>query len=184
MKFTFNPLPKMRALWLAYLADVREKDNEPRLISALSFLLCFALVRTITMAIREDKFPVSNIKFKETHIHHIVPGMGILLAVGVLDLLSKWPNLRALLFGSGAALAIDEFALLVHLADVYWEPEGQISINVFFGFAGILAIILLGGDFWKAAWQIMTRHKARELKRIKELQKYPEIQALPDDMEI
>jgi hypothetical protein len=35
----------------------------------------------------------------------------------------------AVLFGVGAALALDEFALWLHLEDVYWTEEGRKSID-------------------------------------------------------
>jgi hypothetical protein len=33
------------------------------------------------------------------------------------------------LFGAGAALTLDEFALVLHLGDVYWTEEGRSSIE-------------------------------------------------------
>jgi len=38
-------------------------------------------------------------------------------------------NLLALLFGIGVGLAFDEFALWLHLDDVYWSREGRKSID-------------------------------------------------------
>ena len=40
-------------------------------------------------------------------------------------------------FGTGAALTLDEFALILHLEDVYWTGEGRQSIDA----------IILGGTF-------------------------------------
>lgn len=37
---------------------------------------------------------------------------------------SPWLEALPALFGAGAALALDEFALWLHLDDVYWSAEG------------------------------------------------------------
>ena len=43
-----------------------------------------------------------------------------------------------MLFGIGAALTLDEFALWLNLKDVYWEKEGRRSIDAVI-FAAVLA---------------------------------------------
>ncbi len=48
------------------------------------------------------------------------------------------------MFGLGTALVLDEFALILHLRDVYWSNEGRISIDAVFIAAGITALLLLG----------------------------------------
>ena len=35
----------------------------------------------------------------------------------------------AILYGVGAALTLDEFALWLNLEDVYWSPQGRSSID-------------------------------------------------------
>jgi hypothetical protein len=55
------------------------------------------------------------------------------------------------LFGIGAALTLDEFALILHLDDVYWTKEGRSSIEATlmgaaFGFLCLLASLPLSGD--------------------------------------
>ncbi len=40
-----------------------------------------------------------------------------------------WQEILGALFGAGAALALDEFALWLHLEDVYWSAEGRKSID-------------------------------------------------------
>jgi predicted MFS family arabinose efflux permease len=47
-------------------------------------------------------------------------------------------------FGIGAAFVLDEFALSVHLRDVYWTPEGRHSIEVSVMWA-LLGLLLLTG---------------------------------------
>ena len=68
------------------------------------------------------------------HLHHLVFGILLLLGFGYLWLAQvgtgigrslDWPSrLTALLYGVGAALTLDEFALWLRLEDVYWAREG------------------------------------------------------------
>jgi hypothetical protein len=52
------------------------------------------------------------------------------------------PNtLVGLTYGSGLALIVDEFALLLDLKDVYWAEQGRVSVDLGIGivaFGGIL----------------------------------------------
>src|SRR5262245_65374581 len=59
--------------------------------------------------------------------------------------------LLSTLFGIGAALTLDEFALALHLEDVYWSREGRSSIEATlmgfaFGAPCLLATAPLGSD--------------------------------------
>jgi hypothetical protein len=49
-------------------------------------------------------------------------------------------RLMAILYGVGAALTLDEFALWLNLANVYWSPQGRESIDAVVLFGGLLAI--------------------------------------------
>ena len=46
--------------------------------------------------------------------------------------------------GLGAALVLDEFALILHLKDVYWSSSGRLSVEAVFVAVGITALLLLG----------------------------------------
>src|SRR6476660_5260967 len=67
------------------------------------------------------------------HIHHQVWGIFLLLGVGTVELAYRpghpWLEVLAVLFGMGAALTLDEFALWLRLDDVYWGPEGRRSVD-------------------------------------------------------
>ena len=39
---------------------------------------------------------------------------------------------------------LDEFALILHLDDVYWSAEGRTSVDAVFLTAGVMALVLLG----------------------------------------
>jgi lysyl-tRNA synthetase class 2 len=77
------------------------------------------------------------------HLHHELFGVLIMLVAGTLGFAAgtdtPWRDLLALLFGIGAGLVLDEFALLLRLQDVYWSQEGRTSID-----AVIVAVILTG----------------------------------------
>lgn len=54
------------------------------------------------------------------------------------------------LYGVGAALTLDEFALWLNLEDVYWHRQGRASIDAVLLFGALLAIGLAGGRFLAA----------------------------------
>ena len=106
------------------------------------------------------------------HVHHQVWGILLVLVVGLLTFRfrpeSPWIEVLATLFGVGAALALDEFALWLHLEDVYWSEEGKKSIDAVmiaavFGLVLIIGSSPLGvdgeevaaGGFWLAAVAIL-----------------------------
>jgi hypothetical protein len=48
-------------------------------------------------------------------------------------------RLMSILYGVGAALTLDEFALWLNLKDVYWSPQGRTSIDAIILFGALLA---------------------------------------------
>jgi hypothetical protein len=50
----------------------------------------------------------------------------------------------AALFGVGAGLTLDEFALWVHLEDVYWAEEGRASLDAVVVAALVAGLIVVG----------------------------------------
>lgn len=84
------------------------------------------------------------------HLHHLVWGICLMLGAGTLGfaLFSKSPGLEicAALFGVGAGFTVDEFALWVHLDDVYWQKEGRASIDAAVIAVAVMLLVLLGGQ--------------------------------------
>jgi hypothetical protein len=70
-------------------------------------------------------------------------GIVLILLSGFLNFVlapsSPGSEILAALFGIGAGLTLDEFALWVHLEDVYWSKEGRSSIDA------VVVAALLGG---------------------------------------
>ena len=56
-------------------------------------------------------------------------------------------RLLSLLYGAGAALTLDEFALWLNLEDVYWAREGRASIDAVILFGALLLMGVWGGRF-------------------------------------
>jgi hypothetical protein len=52
--------------------------------------------------------------------------------------------LCAVVFGIGAGLVLDEFALILHLDDVYWTEEGRQSVEVVVVTAALVGLVLSG----------------------------------------
>jgi hypothetical protein len=143
----------IRDVRAAYVSAVVETGKEPAFLLTLAFLATFGVVRLITYSIHYQKLSIfHNVTTKSgLHIHHMVPGLVLALTSGYLGLVltaQRPVEILAILFGVGAALVLDEFALLLRLADVYWEPEGRESIDAVVLAAGIGILYLLGLDFW------------------------------------
>ena len=57
---------------------------------------------------------------------------------------SPWTEILAGIFGVGAGLTLDEFALWIHLRDVYWAEEGRLSFDAVVVAAVLGSLIVLG----------------------------------------
>jgi hypothetical protein len=143
----------MKALSRIYRFHFQDERRERLFLASLAFLLTFAIVRAITISIRAGTGPFHNLSAGGTHIHHLVWGIALLIVVGYVWLLevgvgSSWiASLTAILFGVGAALTLDEFALWLNLQDVYWEREGRVSVDVVLIFGALLSVGIWGGPF-------------------------------------
>ncbi|HTV54839.1 MAG TPA: hypothetical protein VMI06_07970 [Terriglobia bacterium] len=149
-----------RRLGPLYRQHIQETRRERLFIASISFFVAFAAVRTLTHAIRAQRGPFHNVSLGGRHIHHLVWGILLLLIVGYGWLLqigtgdrnsSIWAGrLMSLLYGIGAALTLDEFALWLNLSDVYWSRQGRASIDAVILFGGLLSIGLWGRPFFHA----------------------------------
>jgi hypothetical protein len=83
------------------------------------------------------------------HIHHAIFGLTIMAVVTTMWLLDFGvdPVARgrvrlwtAAFWGFAWALILDEFALLLHLKDVYWLPTGEESLYALFVFFLVLVL--------------------------------------------
>ncbi len=134
------------------------------LLSWLAFTATFAGLRGLTYSIRAGKGPGRNISVGGEHLHHYMWGIGLVSGVGAVAVRGEERHRRhpaiAVSYGSGLALIVDEFALLLDLRDVYWAKQGRISIDV-----GVGGIALAGSYF--AALPVLRRLQ-REKRRAPE----------------
>jgi hypothetical protein len=143
-----------------YRGTLGNPRRERLFLASLAFFLTVLVVRTITLSIHYDVGPFHNLSVEGTHIHHLVWGILLLLLVGYLwvaQLGTGAPHtapaasrLTVLLYGIGAALTLDEFALWLHLQDVYWSREGRQSIEALLLFGALLSASLWGAPFLNA----------------------------------
>lgn len=130
-----------------YREVVIDEGNQPLLLMLVAFGLTFALTRFITHSIRAERFSwLGNVEAGDTHIHHLVWGIVLLLVAGVLAVVVQPPlEVTAIVFGIGAALTLDEFALWLHLDDVYWSEKGRQSVDAVIVFSIVTGFMLIGG---------------------------------------
>jgi len=129
-----------------------EKHDEQGLFLVLvGFIGSFAFIRMSTRLQRSSRvswWPGSIVSDSGVHLHHLVFGIVTMMVAGAAGFLAfgrtPWTEICALLFGVGAGLTIDEFALWVYLDDVYWAKEGRSSIDATVIAAAGMMLILLG----------------------------------------
>jgi hypothetical protein len=114
----------------------------------LGFLVTFLVTRFVTHAIRTGRGPFRDASVGGVHVHHEVYGIFLLLGTGTAEFAYRPPGaggaVLAVLFGAGAALTLDEFALWLHLEDVYWSREGRSSVDAVL-IALVVGVLLLVG---------------------------------------
>jgi hypothetical protein len=117
----------------------------------VGFILSFAFIRMSTRLMRSPKvpwWPGSVVSDSGVHLHHLVFGIVTMMIAGTLGFAvhgdSPWAEIFGFLFGVGAGLTIDEFALWVYLDDVYWAEEGRSSIDATVIAAAAMGLVVLG----------------------------------------
>ncbi|MER7896677.1 hypothetical protein ABTX62_11270 [Streptomyces sp. NPDC096046] len=129
--------------------NIMEPGKLPLLLALVSFVLTFLITRGITRLIRAGKGPFRNISGSGgVHVHHVVPGV-ILTIIGGFGAVAGGQYgfgsaLAAVIFGIGAGLVLDEFALVLYLADVYWTPDGRKSVEMVVLTASLVGLLLIG----------------------------------------
>jgi hypothetical protein len=137
-----------------YQRHIIDDGKQLQLLILVAFLVTFCVVRVITHAIRAGRWRrvFHNLSSPGgTHFHHLVPGIILLLVsgffgIGLPD--DTWRVPFAVMFGVGAALTLDEFALWLHLEDVYWAKEGRQSVDAVVVAATLITLAILGLRFW------------------------------------
>lgn len=130
------------------MRNIVEPGKLPLLLALTAFVLTFLITRLITRLIRAGKGPFGNVKAGGVHVHHVVPGVVLTVAGGFGAVASGRHGfgayLCAVLFGMGAGLVLDEFALILHLDDVYWSEAGRKSVELVVFTAALVGLLLIG----------------------------------------
>ncbi|WP_060881991.1 hypothetical protein [Streptomyces scabiei] len=129
--------------------NIIEPGKLPLLLALTAFVLTFLITRVITRLIRAGRGPFRNISGSGgVHIHHVVPGIVLAVVGGFGSVAGDGHGFGALisavLFGMGVGLVLDEFALILHLDDVYWSEEGRQSVEVVVLTAALVGLLLVG----------------------------------------
>ncbi|MFD5183772.1 hypothetical protein ACFWMQ_14375 [Streptomyces sp. NPDC058372] len=128
--------------------NIIDPGKLPLLLALAAFILAFVVVRTVTRLIRAGKGPFRDVTPGGLHIHHAVPGVILMVVGGFCAVGSGRHGVgaggAAVVFGVGAGLVLDEFALILHLSDVYWTEQGRQSVEVVV-LAAALGLLVLGG---------------------------------------
>jgi hypothetical protein len=124
----------------------------PMMWMFIAILATFLVTRAVTRLIRSGSSGgLGNFQIAGIHVHHQVFGILILIATGI-ELVSATPhgvglNVAAAIFGVGISLTLDEFALWLHLEDVYWAKEGRKSVDAIFCVLAVTGALIGGSSF-------------------------------------
>lgn len=138
--------------------DFLPRDRLPLLCCLVAFILTFFVTRLVVRYIRRNAgserpprwWQPRNLGHGSVHIHHMVIGVVLVLVSGVtmvtLAVNGGVPEftVAAVFFGIGAALVLDEFALILHLSDVYWAEDGRTSVDAVFAAVAVAGLLILG----------------------------------------
>jgi hypothetical protein len=153
--------------------DIIGRGRLPLLCCLVAFILTFFVTRTFVRYIRHRAdlgvaprwWEPRNIHIGKIHIHHVVVGVLLVMVSGVtlvaLSVTGHEPEYTAaaIVFGIGAALVLDEYALILHLSDVYWEEDGRTSVDAVFAAVAVGGLLVLGLHplmFFISLWQDTT----------------------------
>lgn len=143
---------------LSLQLDFITRERLPLLCCLVAFILTFFVTRSIVRYIRAHAgsdaprkwWQPRNIGHGGVHIHHVVIGVILVMLSGVtmvtLAVNGGVPEftVAATFFGIGAALVLDEFALILHLQDVYWAEDGRTSVDAVFAAIAVAGLLVLG----------------------------------------
>ncbi len=135
----------------------------PLMWCLIAFIVTFLVTRLIVRYIRANADNTAPRKWWQPrnmslggtsgggfHLHHVVIGVVLVLVSGVamvtlaVDGSAGQFTAAAVVFGIGAALVLDEFALILHLEDVYWSEDGRTSVDAVFVAVAVAGLLIMG----------------------------------------
>ena len=135
--------------WTIRLELEHHPGSRHGILLLTAFLITFLVTRFWVRMQRSgpDWWP-SSLTAGDTHVHHLVPGIFLILICGFMGLVvtsdREWHDIFSIGFGIGAALTLDEYALWLHLEDVYWAEEGRRSVDVIAVAFGLGLLVVIG----------------------------------------
>jgi hypothetical protein len=169
---TLGSLPgRLRAVYANQIGP----GEKALLHSWAAFGATFATTRALTHVLRwrSGGGGSGGIVVAGRHLHHYNLGILVLAAVGGVAVHGQEHRrqhpVTAAAYGSGAALIVDELALLIDLSDVYWANDGRASVDAAIGLIGSGGLLLAAIPLWKGASRELlrtrSRGRAREIQR-------------------
>ncbi len=135
----------------SFWGNLEDNHEQAVFLVLVGFLGSFAFIRMSTRIIRSESvswWPGNIESDSGVHLHHLVFGIVTMMIAGTLgfaaDGRAPYTEICALFFGVGVGLTIDEYALWVHLEDVYWTEEGRSSVDATVIAAALMLLIVLG----------------------------------------
>jgi hypothetical protein len=139
------------SIFVDFWSKLEKHEEQGLFLVLVGFIGSFAFIRMSTRLQRSERvswWPGSIVSDSGVHLHHLVFGIVTMMIAGAAGFLAfgrtPWAEICALLFGVGAGLTIDEFALWVYLDDVYWAQEGRKSIDATVIAAAGMMLVLIG----------------------------------------
>jgi hypothetical protein len=139
------------SIFSGFWGNLEQHHEQGVFLVLVGFLGSFAFIRMSTRIIRSESVSwwPGNIESESgLHLHHLVFGIVTMMVAGTLGFVADgrtpFTEVCALFFGVGMGLTIDEFALWVHLEDVYWAKEGRSSIDATVIAGSLMLLFVLG----------------------------------------
>ena len=140
--------------------QIPDRPQRRLFLASISFILTFLAVRLLVASITHNIGPFGYVEMGGKHIHHLVWGILLLLICGYAEIADAGvgdssssilvSRLIALIYGVGAALTLDEFALWLNLdAAAYWSRQGRESIDAIVLFGAFLAMGTWGAPLFR-----------------------------------
>ncbi|WP_327067152.1 phosphatidylglycerol lysyltransferase domain-containing protein [Kitasatospora sp. NBC_01250] len=134
----------------AYHSRIVEPGREPLFLLLIGLITAFLFIRFSTRMIRRGtSWWPGNVTPGGLHIHHVVFGQALMVVAGVASFAYHGTHGLArdglaIAFGAGCGLVLDEFALVLHLEDVYWSEQGRKSVDAVILAIALIALVLVG----------------------------------------
>jgi hypothetical protein len=133
-----------------YRHTILDTGKQPLALLLVGLVVTFLFIRFSVRMIRGGvRWWPGNVAPGGLHVHHVVFGVVFMLMAGVgafspIGPRTPWAEVFPALFGVGSALVLDEFALILHLRDVYWSEQGRTSVDAVFLATAVCGLLLLG----------------------------------------